>query len=144
IEPTDELVQSLRQADVMVSLDWLDLGGTLKKVGAGDVSATLAVVSQDQHLHNGWTKAHQAPFPADLRLVADPDATVHRLLVDSLRQTTSRRRRARRPHPIPELDALPIRDGSLGIEHIAAALRAAVDGQPTCLIRVPLLWSGDL
>ena len=144
VEPTDELVQCLRRADVILSLDWLDLGGTLKAAIAGPVRGKLAVVSPDQHLHNGWTKAHQAPFPADLRVLADPDATVRRLLADSLRETTSRVPQARQARPIPELESVPVGDRGLGIAHIAAALRAALDGHPACLIRVPLLWPGDL
>jgi thiamine pyrophosphate-dependent acetolactate synthase large subunit-like protein len=145
-EPSTQLVDDLVGADVILSLDWLDLGGTLKRASSGgSLNGKLAVISQDQHLHNGWTKDHQAPVPADLRLIADPDATVHRLLVDALRDTTTHIRRDRRRTPVPELQSMPTgRPQPLGIAHIAAALRAALGTQPTTVIRVPSPWTGEL
>jgi thiamine pyrophosphate-dependent acetolactate synthase large subunit-like protein len=145
VHPSPQLVQDLVQADVILSLEWLDLGGTLKRASsAGPINAKLAVVGLDQHLHNGWSKDHQAPVPADRRVIADPDATVHRLLVDSLQNSRTHVRRRRRKIPVPDLRSIPLAHGqALGIAHIAAALRAAIGNQPATLIRVPGPWTGE-
>jgi thiamine pyrophosphate-dependent acetolactate synthase large subunit-like protein len=143
VHPSPQLISALDEADLVLSLDWLDLGGTLR--AGGRTPSTVVSVSVDQHLHNGWTKDHQAPAPADLRIVADPDATVRSLLENQLRGATRHevatisRRSPRDPKTIP-----PIPHGPLGIAHIAAALRTAVEDLPTTLVRVPSAWSGDL
>jgi hypothetical protein len=48
----------LREADVILSLDWLDVAGTLKL--AGDVKAQVIQASLDYQLHNGWGMEQQA------------------------------------------------------------------------------------
>ena len=48
-----EAVQVLRDADVVLSLDWIDLAGTLKQAfGADGVKAKIINVSLDQHVPN--------------------------------------------------------------------------------------------
>jgi thiamine pyrophosphate-dependent acetolactate synthase large subunit-like protein len=67
----------IREADVIVAFDWVDLAGTLKSAyGDKDPSATIVNVTLDQYLHNGWSMDHQGLPPADLYMVADPDVTV--------------------------------------------------------------------
>ncbi|MFL6971075.1 MAG: thiamine pyrophosphate-binding protein, partial [Xanthobacteraceae bacterium] len=65
------------EADVVLSLDWVDLGGALR---GGAPSFKIIQVSLDQNLHNGWSMDHQALPPVDLFLAADPDAVVPALL----------------------------------------------------------------
>src|SRR3974377_2430869 len=55
---TDEVLAALREADVILSLDWVDLGGTFKAMGAAP-TATVIQVSLDQNLHNGWSMDYQ-------------------------------------------------------------------------------------
>ena len=50
---------------MILSLDWVDLAGTLKAIG-GAPSATVIQVSLDQHLHNGWSMDYQGLPPVDL------------------------------------------------------------------------------
>jgi thiamine pyrophosphate-dependent acetolactate synthase large subunit-like protein len=147
VQPSSELCDALVHADVILSLDWLDLGGTLIRASAtGPIKGKIVSVSPDQHLHNGWIKDHHASAPADIRLIADPDATVHRLLVDSLRRTTSHQPSPVEINPpIPALRQIPLAQGdTLGIAHIASALRSAVGEQPVSVVRVPSAWRGEL
>ncbi|MFZ0042761.1 MAG: thiamine pyrophosphate-binding protein, partial [Solirubrobacteraceae bacterium] len=70
----------LRAADVIVSLDWIDLAGTLKQAyGVDRVEAFIASCSMDFVLHNGWSKDHYGLAPIDLEIESHPD-----LLVDAL------------------------------------------------------------
>ena len=143
--PSVELCTALREADAIVGLDWLDLGGTLERAAdGGEVAATIVSVSLDQQLHTGWGKEHMAPVPADFRLMADPDAFVHQLLCcqaalgERVSPEASRSRRA--PDPVradPGSDPLALSD-------IALALAAAAGDQEVTLIRVPTTWPGRI
>ena len=76
-----EAAAVLRSADVVLSLDWLDLAGTLTHAwGAGDITARVIQVSMDQLVHNGWSMDHQGLPPADLYALCQPDAFVPPLL----------------------------------------------------------------
>src|SRR5215831_14714065 len=47
-------------ADVILSLDWVDLAGTLKTAyGGRPVAAKIIQVSIDQYVHNGWSMDYQ-------------------------------------------------------------------------------------
>ena len=96
-------------ADVILSLDWIDLGGTLKGACRGKAPAGKVIqVSVDQYVHNGWSMDYQGLPPADVYLLAEPDAAVPALLAEVKRCVRMRRlcrRRAKRRGP-PPLSAL--------------------------------------
>jgi len=73
---------AIRDADVILDLDWMDLGGALKQsFGSKDKAAGKVIhCSLDSYLHNGWSNDHYALPPADLPVLADPDAFVAALL----------------------------------------------------------------
>lgn len=130
---------TLRAADVVLSLDWLDLAGTLKQAWASDpVSATVIQVSLDQYSHNGWGMEHQGLPPADLYLLCEPEPAV--TLLNRAITTAS----PRDPKPKPDKAAPSSNDGTISLAMMARALKQAVGTEPACLIRLPLGWSGDL
>jgi thiamine pyrophosphate-dependent acetolactate synthase large subunit-like protein len=139
--PSAELCDALREADVILSLEWLDLGGTLECATAGgSVEGTIASVSLDQLLHAGWGKEHFAPVPADVRVIADADAVVRQLLAADLPPTveaisaSGKGRVSERAHG----------HRTLGLADVAIALDEAVGEQEVTLVRVPTAWAGDL
>src|SRR5687768_10928879 len=68
-------------ADVILSLDWLDLAGTFKQTfGDGPVAAKVIHVSCDAYSHRGWSMDHQGLPPMDLYLMCETDAAVPLLL----------------------------------------------------------------
>lgn len=128
--PGPEATQALAAADVVLSLDWIDLAGTLR---AADAHPRVVAVSLDHQIHNGWSMDHQALPPADIFLPADPDATVAALL----------------PHlppgprrtpigPWPEMAAAP---GPIGVPQMAQALRHALGSRAASLLHVSLSWN---
>jgi thiamine pyrophosphate-dependent acetolactate synthase large subunit-like protein len=142
--PSTALQAALREADIIVSLDWLDLGGALERAGAGEqINATIVSVSLDQHLHHGWSKDHMSPTPADFRVLATPDAFVTRLLKDLLETAAPRARIAHGRGRI-EQSLVPRKDAPLGLADIAVALDLAAGDQPVTLIRVPNGWPSAL
>ena len=68
----------LCEADAILSLDWVDLGGALKQAGA--VSAKIVAASLDQFLHNGAGMEYQALAPADVFMATTSDAAVAELV----------------------------------------------------------------
>lgn len=76
-----EAVSAVAEADVLLSLDWVDLSGTLRGAGAGrPIKARVIQVTLDQYLHNGWSMDHQGLPEVDLFLAADPDTVVPMML----------------------------------------------------------------
>ena len=115
--PDAEGLAALGKADVILSLDWVDLAGTLKAAKAPAANAKVISVSLDYQIHNGWSMDHQGLAPVDLLLAADPEHAVP-LLVEALGDTP-KRCRARRA--APKSRASPT--GPLTVEHLARALR---------------------
>ena len=128
-----EAAEAIRTADVLLSLDWLDVAGTLKNVG--NVSGKVIQVSVDHRLHNGWSMDYQGLPPVDVFIDCEPDGAVLPLL-DALGPAPSRVLAARaKEFPAPSGDKLTV-------DHLAAALREAVGQRPCSLTHVSLSWSG--
>jgi thiamine pyrophosphate-dependent acetolactate synthase large subunit-like protein len=133
-------------ADAILSLDWVDLAGSLRSAfGAKPVAAKIVQVSVDQYVHNGWSMDHQGLPPVDVHLLAEPDVAVPPLLaaIKSLRPgapplppPASRQG----PPPLAALDTAE----TIEVPMIATALEAALDGADAAIIRVPLSWAGHL
>src|SRR5581483_3154597 len=77
--PGDEVLAAIKDADVILNLDWVDFGGTIKAAG-GAPSGTIISVTLDQNIHNGWSMDYQGLPPVDLFIPAETDATVEALL----------------------------------------------------------------
>lgn len=131
IAPVPEAAEALRQADVILSLDWLDLAGTLKH--AGDVKAEIIQVSVDHQLHNGWSMDYQALPAIDLMLACEPEQAVSALL-EVLPKTP-------KPLPAAKPAKLDLGDG-LTVDHLAVELRKALGERPASLTHVSLSWNG--
>jgi thiamine pyrophosphate-dependent acetolactate synthase large subunit-like protein len=139
----DELVAAIKQADVIVSLDWVDLAGTFKSAGTPAQpwpTAKVIQVSLDQNIHNGWSMDHQGLPPVDLFVAADPDATVT-ALVEALPKGSA----------APKKPALSVvepakkqkaADTEIAVEDLALNLLAAVGQREVALTHVSLSWHG--
>src|SRR5450830_1722741 len=129
-----EAVEAIRAADVILSLDWVDVAGTFKHVG-GNVSAKVVQVSIDHHLHNGWSMDYQGLPPVDVFIACEPQAAVPALLA-ALGPGGARAAAAgAKEFPKPAGDKLTV-------DHLADALRRAVGERPTSLTHVSLSWNG--
>ena len=71
----------VRKSDVVLALDWIDLGGILNFVyDGGEVAAKIIHAQVDSYVHNGWSMDHHGLAPADVPILADPDRCVAKLL----------------------------------------------------------------
>jgi thiamine pyrophosphate-dependent acetolactate synthase large subunit-like protein len=129
----------LREADVVLSLDWLDLSGTLKQAwGEATVGSKVIQVSVDHCSHNGWSMDHQGLPPVDLFLLCEPEPAVT-LLNHHVKPRTTPAPANRVVAAAPAAVA-----GSMTVATLAATLRRAVGDQKLCLMRLPLSWSGEM
>ena len=146
-EPFNQLTSTaraaLQDADVILSLGWIDLGGALRQAfGNGNAPVTVIHAGDDIHLHNGWGKEHMELPPIDVHLLGDSDAAVEELL-----DTLSGR---------PKGMAMPVKaeksikaeasqsNDFVNLHHVALALAEAVGDQPVTLTSLAHGWPHDL
>ena len=129
----------LSQADLILSLGWIDLGGLLQQA-FGDTAPAARIIhaGQDHHLHRGWGHEHFALPALDVELLCDPDAAVADLLA-ALPEAPPRK--ADLPRPTAgkpgNSDALTLRD-------VAIALKSAVGDTPVTFAALARGWPVDL
>ena len=70
---------AVKRSDVTLALDWIDPAGLFGAVDGG-VSAKIISCTLDPYLHNGWSMDHFGLAPADLSILADPEAFTADLL----------------------------------------------------------------
>ena len=126
----------LREADVVLALDWYDLAGALKQAwGSEPISAKIINVSPDQHVHRGWSMDHQGLPPVDVYMLCETDPVVP-LLTDRVK--------ARPAAAVQSRAVLPAADPSVvSIRALADAVNAATEGLDVCFTHLPLGWNGE-
>ena len=132
-----EAAQAIREADVILALDWIDLAGTLRQAGA--VTARIINASMDQQLHNGFGMEHFGLPPVDVPLACAPAEAVA-AIAEALGVGPGIP-----PATLPARAAIaPVAaDTPLDVTTLAAALGEALADTPVCLVRVPLGWRGE-
>jgi thiamine pyrophosphate-dependent acetolactate synthase large subunit-like protein len=125
---------ALREADVILNLDWIDLGGTLRSAFGGATPAKVISASLDEQLANGWSKDHQAPTDIDVALPCPPDSAVAALLPLLAKGGGAPIARVT-PKPAADTDSGPI-----DLRRLARAFAAAAEGHETTVLRLPLGW----
>jgi thiamine pyrophosphate-dependent acetolactate synthase large subunit-like protein len=138
VAPVAEAAAAIREADLILSLDWVDLAGTLRTVfGADPPPARIVQVTLDHLIHNGWSMDHQGLPPVDLLLAAQPDVAVPALLTALGAGAAPRGGAATPALPKPVTGDRPIT-----VDDLAAALRRAAGTRAVTLTHLPLGWNG--
>jgi thiamine pyrophosphate-dependent acetolactate synthase large subunit-like protein len=131
IAPVPEAVEALKAADVILSLDWVDVAGTLK--AAGVTTAKVIQVSVDHRLHNGWSMDYQGLPAIDVLLACEPDTAVNAL---------NAALGAGKPKAAAKPFAFTPAGDKLTVDHLAAALHKALGDRDISLAHVSLSWNG--
>jgi thiamine pyrophosphate-dependent acetolactate synthase large subunit-like protein len=77
----DSHKKALREADLIVELNWVDFGSTLRQVWPnGETPPPIVSCSNDHLAHRGWNKDYFTFAPADVRLGASPERCIAALL----------------------------------------------------------------
>ena len=138
----------MRQADVILALDCVDLAGALRLTAAGGAaSAYLIHCSVDSYVHNGWSMDHQGLPAVDLRVLAEPDAVVEALLPALGLATAQGKWEGIAPAshavpPVPELGDQPITYQELTC-CLDQARRQARSRRQFTIVRFGLGWASE-
>lgn len=139
IYATPEARGAVAEADVILSLDWVDLGGLMDAVYPdGPVEATVVQISQDHVLHRGWSMDYQALPVVDVMLGADPDQVLPALL--AALGIAEAKPAAYEPKPEPALPALE--GDAIIMGQLAHALANVTRGYDVSFVHLPLGWDG--
>ncbi|TSH90777.1 thiamine pyrophosphate-binding protein [Verticiella sediminum] len=134
----------LHEADAILALDWVDLGGTLDAAHVDSDRTDVFHCSLDHHVHNGWSMDHQALPRARLHVSSTVDHLVQALL-DELSVPEPAEPAASRPAPQTpgnpvEQSAEPESEG-ITLDRLGDAVIRTTSGRRVCFARLPLGWS---
>jgi thiamine pyrophosphate-dependent acetolactate synthase large subunit-like protein len=135
IMPVPEALEALRAADLILSLDWIDVAGTLNR-HVGEHKARIIQITMDHQLHNGWSFDYQGLPPVDVFIPCEPDtgvAALREALGSGKAGTTESKPR----------NTFEPKGDKLGVDHVAVALRRALGDRPVTLAHLPLSWNGE-
>lgn len=142
-----ETIAAIRAADVILSLDWVDLGGTLRAAfGSAAPTATIVQVSLDHAIHNGWSMDHQSLPPADLFFSMDTDSFAAALLAELSVKSAApvKAPPARRDTLAPPQVAVPEGATGITVDQLASSLRSALGSREYSLLHLPLSWNAAI
>lgn len=126
-------------ADVVLALDWVDLGGTLRPGGVSATSAKVISASLDHTLHNGFNMDYQSLPPVDVFMAAAPDVAVADL-VEALGPGKRQPWRSRAPGKAPSAA-----DGAVTMERVCSTLRTEFnDPDQVSFVSLGRGWPIDL
>ena len=143
--PSAEITAILREADVVLSLDWIDLKGEyLQTLGKDDpVSAKVIHVSLDRYLHNGWSMDYYGLPAVDLPIMASPDSMVASLLgalgVEAGAKAGKPKWSKREPKPLGK----PREAGMMMLRDLALVVREFTDTREVTIANYSLGWPAD-
>ncbi|WP_409187910.1 thiamine pyrophosphate-binding protein [Bradyrhizobium sp. RDM4] len=128
--PDRRAAEILKEADLVISLDWPDLAGIMSvRPDKGEGLVTI-IASPDERLHNGWSLDHFPLPPADLRLPVKADVFVSAIL-----QHLDGHTPASWSLPSPVLPKIPTA-GAITIPALIASFERVRADRPICLTRL--------
>jgi thiamine pyrophosphate-dependent acetolactate synthase large subunit-like protein len=128
--------EAIREADLIIDLDALDIAGIIKQASRGStLNATLVSCSVDRYVHNGWSMDYQALPALDLNIATSPDELVS-ALVAAIGSPKPAAVSAQRSVTVPTEMASDT--GEIGIDAFAHITGAALHDEETCYTRLPL------
>ena len=148
--PSAATGEVLKAADVILALDWLDLKGTFHLALGKDAPIAAKVIhcSLDRYVHNGWSMDYQGLPPADLPILAAPDALVRPLTAAIRRLRGSDTNPAPKfPKPAAKPAAAPRADGPpdrpMSLRDLATIIGEFTRGRDVTIAGLALGWPGD-
>jgi thiamine pyrophosphate-dependent acetolactate synthase large subunit-like protein len=138
--------EAVKAADVIVSLDWVDLNGLLLQItrNTAAVPAKIAHVSLDGILHRGWSMDYFGLPPIDVPVMASPDAFLAQLLPELEKRLGGRRKWSgdnRNTAPAANYSENAARE--IAPRDVEVALARLRGSQKFSLAHVTIGWAGN-
>ena len=146
--PRDEAVAGIKEADVILDLNFVDLAGTFKLVfGRDEVNAKVIHVSMDSIIHNGWSTDHMGMPLGDVTMLAESEPVVeqllaaceHRLKGNSNWDGENKGRTTDLDTTFADLK----QDDEISVEALTLGINKARQGRNITLTNVPIGWAAD-
>lgn len=138
--------QITKDADVILSLDWMDLKGHFIQTLGKDAEIKAKIISctVDEYAHNGWSMDYCGLPEADIKILCPPDQLVPPLLeaVHELRGTKEKataKFAPRQAQPLPK----PRAEGIMGLRDLALAVREFCEGREVSVASYALGWPSE-
>ena len=143
-KPSDEESKLLAEADVLLSLDWVDLAGFIRsRTGKAQTLEPLAAkminCSMESLLANGWSMDHQALPAADIVVQTHPDTLTAQLL----KRAGAAKKAIAHPEHWTKRPRPQSKSGAFDLRALAYALADWTDGKDVTVARTPIGWPSD-
>jgi len=154
LRPSKAATALIEKADLIISLDWLDLGGVFRlALGTAQTQEpadkTIIHCSVDSVRINGWSMDHQALAAVDIPIFAEPDQLVGQLLDElEAKKTPKVKFRAEMKNlahwnDAPAGKSSPARGQPMTLWDMAMTMREFAEKKPVTFARLPLGWPGE-
>ncbi len=152
LRPSKGATALIEKADLILSLDWLDLAGVLRlSLGAAQTqkpaAKTIIHCSADNYRTNGWSMDHQALAAVDIPILAEPDQLVAQML-DELGVKKSAKLKIRPAmKQLGHWNSRPFKAATNGqsmtLWDMAMTVRQFARGRAVTFARLPIGWPGE-
>ena len=154
VRPNKAAVALIERADLIISMDWLDLAGVLR-LALGDAQTqkpankTIVSCSVDNYRTNGWSMDHQALAAVDIPILAEPDQFIAQMLGElRVKKNVPLKKRAAMKQLVHwNKTALTIpstqRSAPMTMWNMAMTMREFAKDKPVTFARLPIGWPGE-
>jgi len=152
LRPSKAATALIEKADLIISMDWLDLAGILRlALGSAQTQKpadkTIIHCSMDNYRINGWSMDHQALPAVDIPIYAEADRFIAQML-DELHAKKAPKIKNRPEMIVHWNDALgasakPAKGKSMTLWDMAMTVREFAKTRPVTFARLSLGWPGE-
>ena len=154
VRPNKAATALIEKADLIISLDWLDLAGVLR-LALGEAQTqkpagkTIISCSVDNYRTNGWTMDHQALAAVDIPILAEPDQLVAQMLDELGIKKNSRLRLRPAMKDLGHWNKANLsvpaasRSQAMTMWDMAMTVREFAEGRAVTFARLPIGWPGE-
>jgi len=154
LRPSKDATALIKRADLIISLDWLDLAGAFRlSLGTAQTQTpadkTIIHCSVDSIRTNGWSMDHQALPAVDIPIFAEADQFVAQLLdeLDAKKAPKIKTRPEMKGiahwHDAPLGKSTPGRGQPMTMWDMAMTVREFAKGKAVTFARLPIGWPGE-
>ena len=154
LRPSRAATALIDKADLIISMDWLDLAGLFRlSLGKAQTQTpadkTVVHCSLDSIRTNGWSMDHQALPAVDIPIFAEPDQLIAQLLDELDAKKTPKVKTRPELKSIAHWNAAPMSKSSpergepMSLWDMAMTVREFARGKAVTFARLPIGWPGE-
>jgi benzoylformate decarboxylase len=154
VRPNKGAVALIEKADLIISMDWLDLAGVLR-LALGEAQTqkpankTIISCSVDNYRTNGWSMDHQALAAVDIPILAEPDQFINQMLGELRVKKKVQFKMRTAMKQLSHWNKTPLtvspneRAAPMTMWNMAMTLREFAKGKAVTFARLPIGWPGE-